>query len=141
MADITHRSFLTSFFGMNTTDIRDMPHGQSVFWMAAVPLTSIIITTALLYGYKWDEVTRLASRWFRSSSGRFATSSIALEDSTPLLGDPRMHDRSNTFGTMGSLDMKKGTKFPFSRFGGAVRKRANKAGGGLPRRQTRDSFF
>lgn len=126
---------------MNTTDIRDMPHGQSVFWMAAVPLTSIIITTALLYGYKWDEVTRLASRWFRSRSSKLATSFIALEDSTPLLGEHRMNDRNNTFGTMGSADVKKGSRYLFAGFGGAVRQRAKKAGGGLPRRQTRDSFF
>ncbi|KAM7217999.1 hypothetical protein V8F06_006682 [Rhypophila decipiens] len=32
-------SFVTSYFGMNTSDIRDMEKGQSLFWTIAGPLT------------------------------------------------------------------------------------------------------
>ncbi|RSL72908.1 hypothetical protein CEP53_000924 [Fusarium sp. AF-6] len=32
-------SFISSFMGMNTMDIRDMEHNQTIYWTAAVPVT------------------------------------------------------------------------------------------------------
>lgn len=49
-----HSSFVTSFFGMNTTDVRDMEWNQKIFWSSAIPLTLAVLSIALLYGYKWD---------------------------------------------------------------------------------------
>ena len=42
-------SFVSSFLGMNTSDIRDMQRGQWLFWAAAVPLTGIIICICSLF--------------------------------------------------------------------------------------------
>ncbi|KAL9036668.1 MAG: hypothetical protein Q9180_004164 [Flavoplaca navasiana] len=36
-------SFVSSFFGMNTSDIRDMTTPQLVFWASAIPLTLIVL--------------------------------------------------------------------------------------------------
>ncbi|RFN53432.1 mg2+ transporter [Fusarium flagelliforme] len=47
-------SFVTSFFGMNTTDVRDIQWNQRIFWSSAIPLTLLVLSIALLYGYKWD---------------------------------------------------------------------------------------
>lgn len=47
-------SFVTSFFGMNTTDIRDTEHDQRLFLVVSVPTTEFVIGVAYLYGYKWD---------------------------------------------------------------------------------------
>ncbi|KAJ3568386.1 hypothetical protein NPX13_g6437 [Xylaria arbuscula] len=47
-------SFVTSFFGMNTVDIRDIENDQRVFWIASVPTTALVIGVAYLYGYKWE---------------------------------------------------------------------------------------
>ncbi|KAH7185125.1 uncharacterized protein B0J16DRAFT_398823 [Fusarium flagelliforme] len=47
-------SFVTGFFGMNTTDVRDIEWNQKIFWSSAIPLTLLVLSIALLYGYKWD---------------------------------------------------------------------------------------
>ncbi|KAI8945696.1 hypothetical protein F4801DRAFT_112737 [Xylaria longipes] len=47
-------SFVTSFFGMNTVDIRDIDQGQRLFWFTSVPTTTFVIGVAYLYGYKWE---------------------------------------------------------------------------------------
>ncbi|KAL1643156.1 hypothetical protein SLS58_005125 [Diplodia intermedia] len=41
-------SFVSGFLGMNTADLRDMPHRQWVFWAAALPLTALIVLLGLL---------------------------------------------------------------------------------------------
>lgn len=45
-------SFVTSFFGMNVTDVRNMGHSQVVFWEAAIPLTVVIGGLSLIVAYK-----------------------------------------------------------------------------------------
>ncbi|KAH7067380.1 hypothetical protein BKA63DRAFT_116960 [Paraphoma chrysanthemicola] len=47
-------SFVTSYFGMNTTDIRDMGSDQSLFWAVALPLTAVTMGTAMFIGYNGD---------------------------------------------------------------------------------------
>lgn len=36
-------NFVSSFFGMNTSDIRDMSRPQWAFWASAIPLTLIVL--------------------------------------------------------------------------------------------------
>ncbi|KAK2013408.1 hypothetical protein LZ32DRAFT_256806 [Colletotrichum eremochloae] len=55
-------SFFTSFFGMNTTDIRNMPLSSSAYWATAVPATILILCSAYIYAYKWET---LAQRVYR----------------------------------------------------------------------------
>ncbi|KAI5925769.1 hypothetical protein F4810DRAFT_31898 [Camillea tinctor] len=47
-------SFVTSFMGMNTTDIRDTNDDQTIFWIVALPTTAVVLGLAFIYGYKWD---------------------------------------------------------------------------------------
>ncbi|KAI1077013.1 cora-like Mg2+ transporter protein-domain-containing protein [Whalleya microplaca] len=47
-------SFVTSFMGMNTTDIRDIDKDQTFFWTLAVPITAFVLGLSFIYGYKWD---------------------------------------------------------------------------------------
>ncbi|KAI1505015.1 hypothetical protein F5X99DRAFT_334227 [Biscogniauxia marginata] len=47
-------SFVTSFMGMNTTDIRDIDKDQKLFWIIALPITAVVMGLAFIYGYKWD---------------------------------------------------------------------------------------
>lgn len=49
-------SFVCSFLGMNTADVRDTTHGQSIFWAAALPLTFIVVLIALLVTDELGEV-------------------------------------------------------------------------------------
>ena len=52
-------SFVTSFFGMNTADIRDINNKQWIFWASAMPLTVIVVLAALMTGY-WERLQRWA---------------------------------------------------------------------------------
>ncbi|CZR45418.1 uncharacterized protein FPRO_15407 [Fusarium proliferatum ET1] len=58
-------SFVTSFFGMNTTDVRELDRDQGIFWSSAVPLTLAVSSLALVFGYKWDTVTALFFKAFK----------------------------------------------------------------------------
>ncbi|KAL8768292.1 MAG: hypothetical protein Q9209_005431 [Squamulea sp. 1 TL-2023] len=56
-------SFVSSFFGMNTTDIRDTKFPQWVFWVSALPLTILVVITSLFVAYKMEPVKDL---WHRA---------------------------------------------------------------------------
>ncbi|KAK6515001.1 hypothetical protein TWF506_007356 [Arthrobotrys conoides] len=49
-------NFVTSFFGMNTTDIRDISHDQKIFWTTAIPVTIGVLGFALCWAYFGDEI-------------------------------------------------------------------------------------
>ncbi|KAI1106049.1 hypothetical protein F4804DRAFT_82626 [Jackrogersella minutella] len=49
-------SFISSFFGMNTTDIRDTDYDQRFFWIVAIPVTVVVLALAFFYGYKGDAI-------------------------------------------------------------------------------------
>ncbi|KAF5598796.1 mg2+ transporter [Fusarium pseudocircinatum] len=58
-------SFVTSFLGMNTTDVRELDRDQRIFWSSAVPLTVAVSILALVFGYRWDTVTALFFKAFK----------------------------------------------------------------------------
>ncbi|KAI8725082.1 hypothetical protein NCS52_00078400 [Fusarium sp. LHS14.1] len=59
-------SAVSSIFGMNTTDIRDMEYSQWLYWVVAIPLTVVVIMAGLLF---MGELGNLA-RWFLRRSGQ-----------------------------------------------------------------------
>ncbi|KAJ5356935.1 hypothetical protein N7517_011544 [Penicillium concentricum] len=63
-------SFVTSFLGMNTTNIRDTNHTQQVFWAAALPLTALIIIVSLVVGFKGYDLQEFiyAQQWWGSGN-------------------------------------------------------------------------
>lgn len=79
-------SFVTSYLGMNTTDIRNTNSSQSTFWAVAIPVTVIVIALAILAAYKGDRVrewlderTRPHSRPARAT-GRHEANGDRLEE-------------------------------------------------------------
>jgi len=58
-------SFVTSYFGMNASDIRDMNETQAVFWSVAIPLTCVTVGSCLLIGYNGDSIRDLISDMYR----------------------------------------------------------------------------
>ncbi|KAH7355753.1 hypothetical protein BKA66DRAFT_553488 [Pyrenochaeta sp. MPI-SDFR-AT-0127] len=61
-------SFVTSYLGMNTVDIRDMSNRQSLFWIIALPLTLVTMGTCLLIGYNGDEIRDTISSLYRTAT-------------------------------------------------------------------------
>lgn len=49
-------SFVSSFLGMNTVDVRNSDANQGIFWMTGVPITVAVLALAFIYGYKGDEI-------------------------------------------------------------------------------------
>ncbi|KAL7914047.1 hypothetical protein GGI35DRAFT_439276 [Trichoderma velutinum] len=49
-------SFVSSFLGMNTVDVRDTNRDQQIFWITGVPITVIVLSLAWIYGYKGEEI-------------------------------------------------------------------------------------
>ncbi|PTB65716.1 hypothetical protein BBK36DRAFT_1202489 [Trichoderma citrinoviride] len=49
-------SFVSSFLGMNTVDVRDTEYSQRIFWMTGVPVTVAVLSVAFVYGYKGEEI-------------------------------------------------------------------------------------
>ena len=60
-------SFVTSYFGMNASDIRDMDETQAVFWSVAIPLTCVTVGSCLLIGYNGDSIRDLLSSMYRKT--------------------------------------------------------------------------
>ncbi|KAG7061867.1 mg2+ transporter [Colletotrichum scovillei] len=73
-------SFVTSFFGMNTTDIRDTDYDQKIFWISALPVTFGVIGLAFLYGYKWDMIAAWANGALRSADKSTAPHDFLIEE-------------------------------------------------------------
>ncbi|KAF2499957.1 hypothetical protein BU16DRAFT_232275 [Lophium mytilinum] len=55
-------SFVTSFLGMNTLDIRNMDRTQSLFWASAIPLTITVIGGIVAIAYYGDEWRSIVSK-------------------------------------------------------------------------------
>ncbi|KAI4111204.1 MAG: hypothetical protein LQ339_000665 [Xanthoria mediterranea] len=60
-------SFVSSFFGMNTTDIRDTKFPQWIFWVSAVPLTVLVVILSLFVAQQLEPLKdlwgRVQDRW------------------------------------------------------------------------------
>lgn len=63
-------SFVTSFLGMNTTDIRDMGSSSTLFWAIAVPLTAVTMGSVLYIGYNGDDLRDACSSVYRTVTGK-----------------------------------------------------------------------
>jgi hypothetical protein len=63
-------SFATSYFGMNTADIRDMDQKQGLFWGVAIPLTVVTVGACLLIGYNGDDIRDIFVSLYRKAMGK-----------------------------------------------------------------------
>ncbi|KAL6704317.1 hypothetical protein ACN47E_008381 [Coniothyrium glycines] len=63
-------SFVTSYLGMNTADLRDMGSNQSLFYIIAVPLTVVTVGACMLIGYNGDTLRDFFSSIHRSMTGK-----------------------------------------------------------------------
>ncbi|KAL1654285.1 hypothetical protein SLS61_003290 [Didymella pomorum] len=63
-------SFVTSFLGMNTTDIRDMGSSSTLFWAIAIPLTAVTMGSVLYIGYNGDNLRDTFSTVYGTVTGK-----------------------------------------------------------------------
>ncbi|KAF2874298.1 hypothetical protein BDV95DRAFT_627032 [Massariosphaeria phaeospora] len=72
-------SFVTSFFGMNTADIRNTNKNQGFFWAIAIPITVTIVGTAVLLAYYGDKLYDATFEAFRKLREDFVYDIIGSE--------------------------------------------------------------
>jgi hypothetical protein len=70
-------SFVTSYLGMNTSDIRDMENKQTLFWIIALPLTAVTMGSIIYMAYYNDEIRDSSSSLYKRLTGREDTSKTA----------------------------------------------------------------
>ncbi|KAJ4989011.1 mg2+ transporter [Stagonosporopsis vannaccii] len=56
-------SFVSSVFGMNTVDVRDMESSQTLFWAVALPVTAIVGGLSLVAAYGGPYLQQHIRRW------------------------------------------------------------------------------
>ncbi|KAK1700766.1 hypothetical protein BDP55DRAFT_143885 [Colletotrichum godetiae] len=128
-------SFVTSFFGMNTKDVRDIDWDQKLFWMSALPVTIGVMATAFVYGYKWDSVASYLSVIFPTQKA-VSPRHISRDDMMPLMED-KVEDRTSHNSPAGETPR---SRWP-ERLSHRITRRQGKTGRGIPRRQTGDSLL
>lgn len=57
-------SFVTSYLGMNTSDIRAMAQGQSIFWATALPVSITMVVLVLGVAYHSDDLRESLAKTF-----------------------------------------------------------------------------
>ena len=55
-------SFVTSYLGMNTSDLRNMASTQTLFWAIGAPVAFVVLGTALAAAFYWTLIQRLTVR-------------------------------------------------------------------------------
>ena len=76
-------SFVSSFMGMNTRDIREMQQGQTLFWSTGLPITAVVLLAAVMYAYYGDQVGDwLEQQMSRSSGGSRWEATMVQQAST-----------------------------------------------------------
>ncbi|OQE43405.1 hypothetical protein PENCOP_c003G02763 [Penicillium coprophilum] len=71
-------SFVTSYLGMNTNDIRNMASSQTLFWTISAPLTVGIITIVLAVAFQIDRIRELFDAFWAYDSSLVARSGPAV---------------------------------------------------------------
>ena len=85
-------SFVSSVFGMNTKDIRDMPYNQWAYWAAGIPLTTLVVFGSLY----WAGELRSLGRWLARAAPRSKTSRRYMEQEPGLVDLPRSSQAHQT---------------------------------------------
>ncbi|KAJ5173902.1 uncharacterized protein N7500_001833 [Penicillium coprophilum] len=67
-------SFVTSYLGMNTNDIRNMASSQTLFWTISAPLTVGIITIVLAVAFQIDRIREFFDAFWAYDSSLVARS-------------------------------------------------------------------
>ncbi|RDW68486.1 hypothetical protein BP5796_09143 [Coleophoma crateriformis] len=63
-------SFVSSFLGMNTRDVRDMGSTQWIFWASAIPITIIIVGLSMLFAQRVEPTRQWFNRLMGGSGGK-----------------------------------------------------------------------
>ncbi|KAJ4855919.1 corA-like mg2+ transporter protein domain-containing protein [Trichoderma breve] len=79
-------SFVSSFLGMNTVDVRDSNWNQQIFWITGVPMTVVVLSLAWAYGYKGEEIRDWMIHRMQDQSHQYSPSTFHHTNGRTSLG-------------------------------------------------------
>ncbi|GAB7358618.1 hypothetical protein MBLNU230_g3848t1 [Neophaeotheca triangularis] len=82
-------NFVTSFFGMNFSDIRDMAQTQSLFWAVAVSVTAVVVGGSMFLAFYGGDLVEKVVIWRDSRRERRGKSPLTLKRSNRRVGGSR----------------------------------------------------
>ncbi|KAG8526323.1 uncharacterized protein KY384_000316 [Bacidia gigantensis] len=68
-------SFVTSYLGMNTSDIRDINRNQGLFWIIGAPLAVVVVLATTAIGY-YERISQHVAKITLAATGTTAVKSI-----------------------------------------------------------------
>ena len=71
-------NFVSSFFGMNVEDIRNMVQGQWLFWAVALCVTSTVVVVSVFLAFSLGEILEKIHMWRDARKKRSKRSSTAM---------------------------------------------------------------
>lgn len=92
-------NFVTSFFGMNTSDIRDMTATQSLFWIVGICVTVGVLGVSIFLAFQGGNILEALHLWLDARKER-ATNAAAISRRAPIYnGGFRLSDidRANVY--------------------------------------------
>ena len=87
-------TFVSGLLGMNTIDIRNSNNTQWLFWVISIPLTVIVVISALLIGYHGDRIREFLANRILSSSHRMRKNDM-INSSSPTRGEEKFWNNGN----------------------------------------------
>lgn len=83
-------NFVTSFFGMNTSDIRDMTATQSLFWLVAICITVGVLGVSIFLAFQGGNILEHVHLWLDARRERAAVANAAAQKGLNRHGDFKM---------------------------------------------------
>jgi len=79
-------NFVTSFFGMNVSDIRDMEATQSLFWLVAMCVTAGVFVASIFLAFQGGKILDRALLWVDARKERASLKAPAYTGNLRLAG-------------------------------------------------------
>lgn len=92
-------NFVTSFFGMNTVDIRDMTETQSLFWIVAICVTVGVLGVSIFLAFQGGNILEQLHLWLDARKERSTSAAAASRRAAVYNGGlrPADIDRANIY--------------------------------------------
>jgi Mg2+ and Co2+ transporter CorA len=79
-------NFVSSFFGMNTRDIRDMTSTQSLFWLVAICVTAGVLGASIFLAFQGGNILEQLHLWLDARKERTANAAAASQRASAING-------------------------------------------------------
>jgi Mg2+ and Co2+ transporter CorA len=76
-------NFVSSFFGINTADIRDMAYNQWIFWVVAITVTACVVASSIVVAFAGGDIMERMHLW-RNRRNNDARKEVQMSSTTVI---------------------------------------------------------